>query len=658
MAELPQGAVFAGHRIEGVAGRGGMGVVYRATHLALDHVVALKVITPELAGDPRFRERFVRESRMAVLIRHPNVVQVRHAGEEDGVLFVTMDYVDGYDLKALIGAERRLDPQRVAGIVGQLGAALDAAHERGLVHRDVKPANVLIEARDGAEHVYLTDFGLTKRMTGATELTASGAFIGTLEYMAPEQIRGGELDGRTDVYALGGVAFAAITGEPPFARVEGDVAKLYAHLNDPAPRASERAPGVDPALDPVLQRAMAKDPDERYPSAGGLARALASAAAGDRETEPLAAAPPVESTAEAALPVEPTAEATQPTAPTAAAAGPPRADSGGAARLRRPQAGRRILGVLAGFAAIAAVAGVIALVRDGDGDGDPIDAAASLVGEYGAGRLPSGVAVVDGRVLVADREGGQVLAIDARNGERVDRADLGGQIESVIEASGSVWAADAENDRVLRLDPGTLDPEGDPIAVGAYPRELAADSHGIWTTNREGDSLSVIDPATNSARTATPINGLPRALHFGPEYLWVATKNGGADGAGSVVQVDPETDETKTYPVGGAPHGVLEHEDVVWVTATDAREVRRFEADTGDPLDPIAVGEEPQGIVFGFGSIWVTCVDGGLFRIDPATGATRRLQLEPNLEGLAIGADRVWVAGGKSKGLFEVDPGS
>ena len=271
MAELPEGTVFAGHRIDGVAGRGGMGVVYRATHLALDHPVALKVIAPELADDPRFRDRFVRESRTAVSIRHPNVVQVRHAGEEDGVLFVTMDFIEGYDLRALISAERRVEPGRAARIVSQVASALDAAHERGLVHRDVKPGNVLIEDRNGTEHVYLTDFGLTKRMTGATELTASGSFIGTVEYMAPEQIRGGELDARTDVYALGCVAFATLTGEPPFARVEGDVAKLYAQLNDPPPLASERAPGLPPALDAVLAKAMAKAPGDRYPSAGEFA---------------------------------------------------------------------------------------------------------------------------------------------------------------------------------------------------------------------------------------------------------------------------------------------------------------------------------------------------------------------------------------------------
>ena len=241
MAELSEGTVFAGHRVDGVAGRGGMGVVYRATHLALDHVVALKLIAPELANDPKFRERFVRESRTAVSIRHPNVVQVRHAGEEDGVLFVTMDFVEGSDLRALISAERRLEPTRAARIISQVAGALDAAHDRGLVHRDVKPGNVLIEDVGASERVYLTDFGLTKRMTGATELTASGAFIGTLEYMAPEQIRGGKLDARTDVYALGGVAFAALTGEPPFGQVDGDIAKLYAHLNDPPPRDGARS---------------------------------------------------------------------------------------------------------------------------------------------------------------------------------------------------------------------------------------------------------------------------------------------------------------------------------------------------------------------------------------------------------------------------------
>ena len=482
MAELPAGTVFAGHRIDGVAGRGGMGVVYRATHLALDHVVALKVIAPELADDPRFRERFVRESRTAVSIRHPNVVQVRHAGEEAGVLFVTMDYVEGSDLRALISAERRIEPVRGALIISQVAAALDAAHERGLVHRDVKPGNVLIEERDGDEHVYLTDFGLTKRMSGATELTASGAFIGTLEYMAPEQIRGGELDARTDVYALGGVAFATLTGEPPFGRVDGDVAKLYAHLNDPVPRASERWPALPVAVDPVLQRAMAKKPDDRYSSAGEFARALEEVAIGPGAgVEPTVTAP-------VAVPFEPTKEATeetQPAEPSTVTAPklPPHAPPPSHGR-------RRLFGALAGLAVVGAVVALVALAGGGD-RGEDSSSAAGGVGIVGAPveirDFTLGVAARKGTVLVADRGANLLGVVDERT-EEVERERVGADPESVFAGDPIVWVVSADGS-ISRFDlaDGRLTPNATKeIQLGGVLQDVAVANQAAWVTARGG----------------------------------------------------------------------------------------------------------------------------------------------------------------------------
>ncbi len=283
MPDLNPGTTFAGHRIEGIAGRGGMGTVYRATHLALDHVVALKVISPDLAADEGFRERFRSESRVAVSLRHPNVVPIHHAGEEDGLLFVTMDLIDGPDLRRLLISEGPLDPERATALIGQVASALDVAHSRGLVHRDIKPGNILVEPRSeraGGEHAYLTDFGLAKRFDQATQasgLTGTGAFVGTLDYVAPEQIRGDRVDARTDVYALGCVLYEVMSGRPPFGEREENVAKIYAHLQDEPPW----LPGdVDDELDEVIARAMAKEPGDRFPSAGDLARAAGAAASG------------------------------------------------------------------------------------------------------------------------------------------------------------------------------------------------------------------------------------------------------------------------------------------------------------------------------------------------------------------------------------------
>src|ERR1044072_4678443 len=231
MAEFNPGDVFVNHRIQGVDRRGGGGVVYRALDLDLDRTVALKVIAPALADDPDFRARFVAESKAAASIEHPHVIPVYYAGEREGVLFIVMRYVDGPDLRALVRAEGHLDPERAARIVAQVGGALDAAHAHGLVHRDVKPANVLLGNDD---HAYLTDFGFTTRETATEPGVRVGGWVGTLGFVSPEQIRGARVDARTDVYALGCVLVHARTGGTPCVR-DCDGAPLWAHLHAPPP---------------------------------------------------------------------------------------------------------------------------------------------------------------------------------------------------------------------------------------------------------------------------------------------------------------------------------------------------------------------------------------------------------------------------------------
>ena len=259
MGELAPGTVFAGHRIESVAGRGGMGVVYRATQLALDRTVALKVIAPGLLEDQAVRNRFVRESKVAASIDHPNVIPIYYAGEEDGIAYIAMRYVAGDDIRSLVRREGHLDGPRAAKLVAQLGSALDEAHAAGLVHRDIKPANVLLTSED---HVYLTDFGLTKHALSVAGSTKPGHWVGTLDYVAPEQIRGERVDARADVYALGCLLFYALTGDVPFKR-ESDEARLWAHLSEPPPKPSEH--DAPEAFDPVIERALAKDPGGALP---------------------------------------------------------------------------------------------------------------------------------------------------------------------------------------------------------------------------------------------------------------------------------------------------------------------------------------------------------------------------------------------------------
>src|SRR3954454_3956144 len=260
-AELETGTVFAGHRIDGRAGKGGMGVVYRATDLQLDRPVALKVVAADFADDPGFADRFKRESRIAASLDHPNVIPIYHAGEEDGRLFVTMRFVEGTDLAELLRRDKRLAPERAVRILAQVAAALDAAHQAGLVHRDVKPANILMDG----DHVFLTDFGLSKHARSESDLTETGAVLGTVDYMAPEQVHGGIVDARTDVYALGCVLFQMLSGRVPFEKSSA-VAKLFAHASEPAPRLRD----VPEPLADAVTRAMEKEPGRRFQSAGEL----------------------------------------------------------------------------------------------------------------------------------------------------------------------------------------------------------------------------------------------------------------------------------------------------------------------------------------------------------------------------------------------------
>ena len=273
MSELALESTFAGCRIEEVAGRGGMGIVYRATQVPLGRTVALKVVAPERAADATFHARFERETRVAAAIDHPNVIPVYEAGETEGRLYLVMRWVHGGDLQDLIAGTGGLDPGRAAEIVAQVGAGLDAAHAAGLVHRDVKPANVLIA---GSGHVYLTDFGLTLESAADPRITRTGEWIGTAEFMAPEQFEGEEVDARTDVYALGCVLHATLTGRPPYARPTVS-ATMLAHLRDFPPRPST-TPAVPEEFDAVVARALAKRPEERYGSAGELGKAAREAA--------------------------------------------------------------------------------------------------------------------------------------------------------------------------------------------------------------------------------------------------------------------------------------------------------------------------------------------------------------------------------------------
>jgi serine/threonine protein kinase len=277
VAGFPAESRVSGYRLEQEIGRGGMAVVFRARDEQLGRLVALKVLAPSLAGDESFQRRFVRESQAVAAIDDPHIVPVFAAGEADGVLFIAMRYVAGGDAQSLLGREGPLPPARVASIISPVASALDAAHAAGLLHRDVKPSNMLVDVLPGRpDHVYLSDFGLSKGVASTSGTTRAGEVIGTVEYMPPEQIAGEQADGRGDQYALACAAVAMLTGEPPFRR-DTPAAVMYAHMHEPPPPATARRPDLPPAVDGVLAKALAKAPGGRYASCAEFADALRGA---------------------------------------------------------------------------------------------------------------------------------------------------------------------------------------------------------------------------------------------------------------------------------------------------------------------------------------------------------------------------------------------
>jgi len=718
MPDLNPGTTFAGHRIEGVAGRGGMGTVYRATHLALDHVVALKVIAADLAADDAFRERFRSESRIAVSLRHPNVVPIHHAGEEDGLLFVTMDLVDGPDLRQLVIAEGPLDPERAIGIAEQVAAALDVAHARGLVHRDIKPGNILVE-RDSGDRAYLTDFGLAKRFDQATEagaLTRTGAFVGTLDYVAPEQIRGDRLDARTDVYALGCVMYETMAGKAPFADREENVAKIYAHLQDEPPWLPGDG-GDGGSLDEVLARALAKEPKDRYPSAGDLARAAAAALAGGevlRSAERSVAtgkAAPETGEPDAPPPVPPpslaaTVESGAPAAgeePTVDPAGEPQAteayDPGfdsefgttaeheGPTRVTEPEAGSsapveppaaaasrsassgprwgRIAAAAAAIAAVAVVA-VLVLRGGGEGSGGGAGTSAGFAKPKAVGapisvpELPVGIAAGDGTVAVASRGGQAVTFIDEQTAKADDPVPLRGAAQEVAIDDGDAWVTVPEQNAVVRVPVSGGDPKS--IGVGSPPFGVAADGDSVWVAQPEARQVTSIDTGDESTDSVSiEESSEPTELTVAEGEIWVVDRGGS-----ELFWFDPSSpSEQRSEPLGENPKGVAVGDGSVWVANTESRNVVQL-SETGEQQDQIDVGGEPRLLAYGFGRVWVANGNGKLQAINPADdNSVQSLKVGGSPEGVAVGADSVWVTTGANdedtgeggNAVVEVDPG-
>jgi serine/threonine protein kinase len=360
LPRLGAGSVFAGYRIVSVLDRGGMGVVYKAVDVDLDRTVALKIIAPEHTQDATAVARFKAEARLAASLEHPNIVPVHRGGEENGVLYLAMRFVPGTNLRHIIDRGPMALP-RVARITTDIADALDAAHTLGLVHRDVKPANILVSGPPEHEHVYLTDFGLTKRLGSVGALTRTGSWVGTPDYVAPEQIQGHTVDCRADIYSFGCVLYEMLTGHVAYPK-DTDVAKLWAHVADPPPMPSAERPELLASFDETIARATAKDPAERYPTAGDLASAVRRAVAEQEAKRQREAAQPTELAASEPSPV-PAAAAHAESAPAASAGG------------GRPR--RRRVPAIAALALVCAAAVVAAILLSTSSDSPSSTTAAS-----------------------------------------------------------------------------------------------------------------------------------------------------------------------------------------------------------------------------------------------------------------------------------------
>ena len=619
--ELQTGSTFAGYRIDAEIGRGGMGVVYRARDLSLERPVALKLITPELASDEGFRKRFLKESRLAASLDHPHVLPVFAAGEEAGQLYLATRYVEGEDLKTLLRREGKLSPERALRICGQVAEALDAAHRRGLVHRDVKPANVLL---DESGEAYLADFGLTKQVGGAS--TETGQLVGTLDYLAPEQIRGEEVDGRTDEYALACVLYECLEGQAPFHR-STEAELLWAHMQEPAP-----ALAAYPSLDPIFARALAKEKKDRYESPAAFCDAAAQALG--LETPRL--------------------------------------------RRRRRLLRRSRLLVAAGVLVLAGAAVAVGVeVTTRTSSPTPIGNAVAAVEADGGqvssytatGTTPSNVVVGDGSVWVLNADDRTISRIDQKTRRIVKTFATGGLPTDLAFGSGSLWvgtgtltkpglAGIAYTSRVERIDPDTYLPlasirlpSGPAIGSWWPGTKLAAYGGSLWAINPDG-TVSKIDAATNRvALRRVPVTDTG-AIAAGKEGVWVTRHSS------SVTRIAPRTGrigQTISVPAAGFA-GIAVGAGSVWTADPDDGTVWRIEPGANPTTRTISVGFGVMFIVFANGSVWTAnFIQGTISRIDPHTNTvTWTAPIAGTPQGIAADDNLVWAsaAGGSRTGAL------
>jgi YVTN family beta-propeller protein len=594
------GSEVAGYRIEEQIARGGMGVVYRATHLGLDRQVALKVIARELVDRKGFRERFLRESRLAARLEHPSVVPTYDSREVDGELIVAMRLVKGGDLRGLIDREGPLPLRRAINLLAQVADALDAAHAAGIVHRDVKPHNILVEG----DRAYLSDFGLAKAVdeSGAA---SSASVVGTAQYMSPEQWRGDSIGPAADVYSLGCVLYEAITGIAPFQREE-----------------AETPPEMPQGVEESIRRAVAKDPTARYDTAGALITA-ARAAEGSE--------------------VRPTAVLSR----------------DASERTTVPNRSQRFFGRLGGRATAWLLGGVVIFVgamvaaalflllgSDGPEVSEPIE----------VGAPPLRVAAGAKAVWVTSERDGTLTRLDPETGEIVGKPkQLGRGIAGVAIGGNWTWATNPRQGRVLRLDPrsGRILRE---VRVPGEPGPIALGGERVWLADEGGKGISAVNAEGASLyRSGQPPQAPDLRLAWGAQGLWVTVAD-----ANVIRRLDPATlVASEPIRVGGGPAGITVAGGFVWVANSRSGTVSKVDPSLRAVVASIEVGGHPGGIDGGTSAVWVANrEDDTVSKIDLETGEVEGdpVAVGPNPGAVAVGGDAVWVANNGDGTVTRIEP--
>src|SRR5919204_5374923 len=612
--ELRIGALLAGFRVESLLAEGAMGTVYLAEETSTGRRVALKVLAPELAHDERFRRRFLRETELVASLEHPHVVPTLASGEEDGTLYLAMAYVEGPDLRRLLRHEGRLEPERALDLIEQAADALDAAHAAGVVHRDVKPGNILVEQGSEGEDAYVCDFGLARHVSSVSSLTSERGFVGTIDYVPPEQIEGGTIDGRADVYSLGCVLYECLAGAQPFDR-ESELSVVFAHLNEPPPRLTDLRPELPEAFDGVFASALAKSPDERYSSCGELAAAAKPALRGNTF-------------------------------------------------IRRRVRRRRLL--VAGVAVLAATGAAVGGLLLSRGSHGRIEERAATARSISL--RPDTLNLIDARTQrvvdrVRSRAAGfangvgsiafsktaawvttwnQTLVRVSLRTRKVTRIDHLPWVPGNVATGGdSIWVVQDVGQEVMRFDAGTgrlagrFEIRGDPSGANAGGVVYARGS--IWLGR--GNGVVRADPRTG--RVIHRYSAPSRYLLFADGAIWA-----GEPGSGRIWKIDPATNRiVQRQKLHGWLSDLAVGGGSVWAPILPDGVVFKLSEDDLSIQASLPAGADPERTSFGRGHLWVAnTAPRALSLLDDVSGTRQQLRSQARPTTATYHDGLVWAA--------------